>query len=536
MIFTIKNKRLILNNISPNPPSAFQTNYKTTSSDDVKSKYPIIALEIISTDEPQEKSLKRKFEDKKIHIISNKKTIDSLNGPKEFTNSSGAIEKVNLINGVKEGKANITFTNGDIRTFSYVNGVREGPAVRTCANGIVNKHTYVNGVSHGPASRTFANGDIENFNIVNGAPQGQAIVTCANGDIKSYTLINGIPQGQAIHKFANGDLRNFTYANGVIQGPASFTYANGDIHHFTMENGVPQGPATRINANGDLQHAIYVNGIFQGEACRIFTNGVNIKLIYVNGILHGPASIFFPDRGTEDFTYENGVRSYRTKIMNDRRELTEDCLNQALNWVNDLHAFLSDEDLANSIGVIQFLQYINSKMGFDGIIGAHGNGCYVHGEGDPNFALAEDGIYFHFKDDKIESAKALNSLLVQYTASLEHLKTNEQKILFFSKQQGVCVEAKTATPFLYAGALSSTQTTLQPFFTIMSKYEEDAREALKDTAYTPRILAAYIVENHGGEQCIGQLPFLEGVITAETALEYILFSNAGDEADTVLDH
>lgn len=31
-------------------------------------------------------------------------------------------------------------------------------------------------------------------------------------------------------------------------------------------------------------------------------------------------------------------------------------------------------------------------------------------------------------------------------------------------------------------------------------------------------------------------PFLEGVITAKMALKYVLFSNAGDEEDTVLNH
>jgi hypothetical protein len=219
---------------------------------------------------------------------------------------------------------------------------------------------------------------------------------------------------------------------------------------------------------------------------------------------------------------------------------TEEGLNKALAWLDELFNILKENDHADSLVVIEFLFFINTRNGFDEIIASQKKGAsYIHGEGDPLFESLNKCIYFHYKDTKMETAKALSSLLAQYVTSLEYLKTQEEKIQFFSLQQDLCIEAKTSEAFIYAASLASSSSLnnkapLQPFYTVMEKYEKEAREALIDIKYTPRILAQYIVEKHDGEQCIGQLPFLEGVITAQTALAYLLFSNAGDHEDTIL--
>ncbi|MGO5426350.1 hypothetical protein [Fusobacterium mortiferum] len=81
---------------------------------------------------------------------------------------NGAVERYSEIDGVKSGKAVLTFTNGDREEFNYVAGVLEGEATYYFKNGDREIYRYKNGVVEGKARYIFANGKEEKYNYKNG--------------------------------------------------------------------------------------------------------------------------------------------------------------------------------------------------------------------------------------------------------------------------------------------------------------------------------------------------------------------------------
>lgn len=80
----------------------------------------------------------------------------------------GTKEIYYLVNGKKEGKAQMIFRNNDREEYTYKNGIIEGKAVYYFYNGDREEYIYKNGVLNGEAKFIYSNGKKESYKYING--------------------------------------------------------------------------------------------------------------------------------------------------------------------------------------------------------------------------------------------------------------------------------------------------------------------------------------------------------------------------------
>jgi hypothetical protein len=185
----------------------------------------------------------------------------------------------------------------------------------------------------------------------------------------------------------------------------------------------------------------------------------------------------------------------------------------------------------DAYSVVRCLMYINSEIG-QGHIRAD---CTKY-HSDNGLSYFHEthciDIPIHLRVKAEDTIRGLTALVLQFSYFYEELPSDAERLTFFGKLYGNCIEGRTGAALEYGAIIC--EKTVKPFDQLMRKYQEEAVEILKENGVAPLLtsMVEAICMMHEGEKCANVYGLCDsGEITRENIKTFLEYASLDDDID-----